>query len=220
MTISDEYLPLDRAIARLGPALVGVDWIFKLTDRERFLIGENSDALPGGIRRAAPGGDEMAAAIGRRDAMLSQRDDVKERLRSLDLLFEAADGTLCVAAADFQAEYDRLVSRRVSRASPPIRPVRAGRAPASEKLEAVAAPDDAQSAKRSFPKMAIPLLEAGTVRGGHGSVATLAQILAEGTPYSPKTIERYIRDDVRKWESQNPDFRIPNPENLPESSGK
>lgn len=119
------YMPLDDALAELGPALVGKGWIGELTPRERWLVEKHKSGrsiIDGLISYVGPGGipfdlrTELDAALNRDSTMRSQREQGIEWLDDRDLLFETADGDeddddAVVPVAKFRAALERWRSK-------------------------------------------------------------------------------------------------------------
>jgi len=114
--IPAEHISLEDAISKLGPVLMGSEWIDKLTAREQWLVDKyNSDSVSGSsivrghIHYPDTEGNQIFSknesgnALRRDETMRSQHEQAEEWLGERGLLYETDDGTTCVTCVPCKA---------------------------------------------------------------------------------------------------------------------
>lgn len=105
------YIPLNEAIARLGPALIGDGWIARLTRREQWLVDQHHGnmIIPGGARYVSVGITfphdeltEVGRALNRAETMNSQWEQARDWLTDFDLI-ELRNGDEMVSVSRFDS---------------------------------------------------------------------------------------------------------------------
>ena len=189
-------ISLDKAFERLGPLLIGKDWIPELTPHELWLLQRDraaqirDDGFIVPIKTLAGPRDErpeVSAARDRLEEGMWQRGRCKAWLRKRGLVRNGENGGSVVDLPALEA----MLAEEFG----PAPRVPRGRKPGQH------------AKKNEMTRMALEILEKRTKPRRRGRLREIAREVREGRypDYTVDAVERNIRPGVRAWEAKYPD---------------